>query len=119
MRPRRDIDDLDESLFTRDEAIRRRLERADMIAAGQERLRQEAVANAAAKARWLAYTQEGHRQMVLREYEVRGLTPPSGALVSLALLIRLGWQIQDDPEGGRMLVAPPPPEKYVAKGECS
>lgn len=119
MRPRRDIDDLDDSLFTREESIRLRLERADMIAAGEQRLRAEATRDAETKARIEVYTRDTSRQMILREYEARGLTPRPGPLVSLALLLGNGWRIIDHPDGGLTLVAPPEPEKYVAKGECS
>lgn len=116
---RRDIDDLDESLFTRADANRLRLDRADMVASGEERLRQESARDAAAKARVVAMTQENNRQMILREYAARGWPPPTGTLVSLPLLLKMGWRIEDHPDGGRVLVAPPAPEKYVAKGECS
>lgn len=118
-RPRRDIDDLDESLFTREEAIRLRLERASMAAAGAERLRQEAVVEAATKERMVAFTAETNRHMIMREYEAKGLTPRPGVLVSLSMLLQMGWKIEDHPDGGSVLVAPPKPEKYVARGECS
>lgn len=119
MKPRRDIDDLDDSLFTREEAIRLRLERADMIAAGEERVRQENIADAAVKARVAALFQETNREMILREYAAHGLTPRPGTLVSLSMLLRMGWRIEEHPDGGPVLVAPPTQEKYVARGECS
>lgn len=118
MKPPRDIDDLDDSLFTREESIRLRLERADMKASGEARMRQEAEADAAAKARAAAFTQETSRQMILRDYEAHGLQPRPGVLVSLPTLLRLGWRIEEHPDGGTVLVAPPTPEKYVATGEC-
>lgn len=119
MRTRRDIEDLDESIFTREEAIRLRLDRGAMAAAGAERLRQEAVVEAATKERMVAYTADTNRQMIMQEYAVRGLTPRPGVLVSLSMLLQIGWKIEDHPDGGAVLVAPPKPEKYVAKGECS
>lgn len=118
-RRRRDIDDLDDSLFTREETIRLRQERADMVRAGEERVRQEAIADAAVKARVVAFLQETTREMILRDYAARGLTPRPGTLVSVPMLLRMGWQIAEHPDGGPVLVAPPTPEKYVATGECT
>lgn len=118
MRPRRDIDDLD-TFFDHDEAKRLRDDRADMVESGKERLRQEAARDVATKARVDAEAQENNRRMILREYEARGLAPRPGTLVSLALLLRMGWRIEEGPDHEAVLVAPPAPEKYVARGECT
>lgn len=107
--PRRLDDSLDDSLFDREEAQRRKQERAEMVAAGEERLAQEAVQDAAAAARVEAFTRDATRAMILAEYQHARVEPRPGTLVSLALLMQLGWRIEDTRDG-RQLVAPPKPE---------
>lgn len=123
MRPRRDIDDMDDSFFDREEAQRLRQERTAMVQNGIER---EAANNAADKAtasRVRAANLKANDDFLLREYQNAGVAPPMVTAtgvpaVSLALLLRIGWTIEEV-AGDRRLVKPPPPEKYVARGECS
>ncbi len=104
MKPRRDIDDLDENLLDRDEAADRRRERAEMIAAAEARANREAEVDAAANARVKDFTVETNRQMIVAEYRAAGLTPPSGNfVVSLTLLRKLGWTVEDGPGGARLI----------------
>lgn len=56
---------------------------------------------------------KAHRDRVLKEYETAGLPPPeekpNKALVSLALLLHMGWRIEELPHGVKVLTQPPPP----------
>lgn len=123
IRPRRDIDDLD-NLFDQDEAKRRREARAEMIENGRRREEmlnaQEARQRASAKESML----RASAAAIVREYEHAGVEPPKTngdgvPTCSLSLLLDLGWRIENLGYGVKTLVAPPPPPKYVAKGECS
>lgn len=117
MKPRRDIDDID-TLFDQEETQRRQAERVSMITAGEVRLRQEAERDAAAKKRTVAFMAETNQNMILAQYRAAGVEPPSKTLVSLTMLFSLGWRIEEV-DGVKTLVAPPPLQKYVARGECS
>lgn len=121
MNRRRDIDDLDETLFTAGEAERRRLERADTIERGKQADEALAAFEKAAKARIRTDILAANDEFIAREYALAGVTPPETAggkpTVSLSMLLRLGWQIEESPRGGKVLVAAPTPEKYVARGE--
>lgn len=110
-RIRRDIDDLDDSLFDRDEAQRRRQERAEAIERGKTAEVALAEYDAAARARVRADILRANDEFIAREYQSAGVEPPivSGdgkPAVSLSMLLRLDWEIQDV-AGVRTLVAPP------------
>lgn len=48
---------------------------------------------------------EINRRMILRDYERQGLQRPEGTLVSLPLLMKLGWRIEEI-DGKNVLVKP-------------
>lgn len=51
-------------------------------------------------------SKEISRRMILREYEKEGLQPPAvGVLVSMPLLLKLGWQI-GELDGAKTLIPP-------------
>lgn len=111
MRSRRDIDDLD-NLFDRDQAAARRLEREQMIEAGKERTRQETARDAMVAARVRAFTQVSNGEAMLKEYRLAGVEPlrvnaEGHPTCSIALLLNVGWRIEDM-AGEKVLVAPPP-----------
>lgn len=65
------------------------------------------------KWRWLAEEADAaHRKLVLRQYKAAGLEPPEErpgkALVSLPLLLSLGWRVETGPDRKPVLVQPPP-----------
>jgi len=106
---RRDFDDDD--LFDAGEAKRRREERAAMIARGEERARQEAIREAAAKQRATEFTKRANDSFLIREYRAAGVEPPNVDAngvprVGLGLLLSMGWKIEDFGNGERALVAP-------------
>ena len=116
MRPRRDVDDLD-NLFDREEAERRRQDRAAMIESGKAMQAaidaQEAAARLRAKEGMLRATDIA----ILREYQHAGVEPikvrgDGVPTCSLSLLLRLGWRI-DEFNGAKTLIAPPAPPTYV------
>ncbi len=116
MRPRRDIDDLD-NLFDRDEAARRRQQRAEMIEAGQQRQAMMDAQEAAVAARVKESMIRTNASFIAREYSHAGVAPPfvNGAgepICSLTLLLREGWKVEDLGQGVRALVAPPPPPPW-------
>lgn len=115
IRSSRDLDDLDDSLFDREEAARRKLEREAMIASGQERLRQEAARDAIVKAEAVEFTKETTRRAILAEYAAAGVEPRPGTLVSLGMLRKLGWRIEHLGLGVHRLVAPPTQPTYVPR----
>lgn len=110
IRRRRDIDDfesLDENLFDREEAERRRRDRAAALAAGQERMRQEEALEVRMKDAVRHETADANRALLLADYERAGVAPPEGrTLVSLTLLLSLGWRIETMPDGAKVLTAP-------------
>ncbi len=120
-RSRRDIDDLD-NLFDQDEAKRRRQQREhDRTLAAERGVmldEQDRILRERARAAFVG-TNEA---MILAGYRAAGLEPRTGngvVLVSLQTLLSIGWRIEELPHGIKTLVAPPTPEKYVARGECS
>lgn len=56
-----------------------------------------------------AEVQERQMRRIVDEYRSKGLEPPAfkGIPVSLSMLLRLGWTIQEDGEGKKVLVRPP------------
>lgn len=112
MRPRRDIDDLD-NLFDREEAEKLRAERAEMIESGKAReamlQQQEATIRENGRKAMLRATDVA----IIREYEHAGVAPlktnaDGVPTCSLSLLMRMGWRVEDGGRGERVLVAPPP-----------
>lgn len=77
------------------------------------RLRQDFEAEREKRRKSAMESDESHRKMVLQQYEMAGLPPPEErpgkALVSLPLLLSLGWRIETGPDRKPVLVAPPPP----------
>lgn len=112
MRPRRDIDDLDDSLFDRDEAAERRRRREEERALAARRLEQEAALDAAQKVRAREFTIATNERQILAEYAHHGLRAPL-PLVSLALLLKMGWRLEKLGLGVNRLVAPPAPGPYT------
>lgn len=116
MRPRRDIDDLD-NLFDRDEAARRRQERAEMIETGQRRQALLDAQDVAAAARVKEFSLKANASFIAREYRAAGVAPPfvNGAgepTCSLSFLLWEGWRVEDLGLGVRELVAPSPPPPW-------
>lgn len=65
----------------------------------------------------LAETDPQNRSAILEQYQAAGVAPVkdgAGNLVSLALLLRSGWRIEDTPIGERVLVRPPQQEPGAA-----
>lgn len=55
---------------------------------------------------------KGEHERRLREYVTAGLEPPEDkgyGIVSLPLMLEMGWRIETDPRGKKVLTAPPPP----------
>ena len=116
-RRRRDIDDFD-NLFDRDEAERRRAERAALIEAGRQRSVEIEAIEAAAKERARQFTLASNARNVLREYAAAGVAPPlidaeGVPTCTLGLLLRLGWTVEGRSDGP-VLVGPPRPENKGA-----
>lgn len=119
---RRDIDDLDDNLFDREEAQRRHqqraAEKADWMERGAELQKQEAARLAAVETRVKGFRQRNNARMIEREYEAAGVSPPNRAAdgapeFSLALLLRTGWRIETLQNGEKQLVAPPTREPWT------
>lgn len=120
MRHRRDIDDaLDDRVFDREEAESRRRVRDESLVSAAEQERGHQQRDAALKARVVEFTRQANERAIMAEYAHAGVEPRPGTLVSLTLLLSLGWRVEEDGRGVRTLVQPPVPEKYVARGECS
>ncbi len=107
----RRAEDLD-NLFDREEAERLRAERVEMIENGKRREAMLNAQDAVVKANGRASMLKASEVAIVREYQHAGVEPlqTNGAGVptcSLALLLRMGWVIEDTPIG-RTLVAPPP-----------
>lgn len=112
-RRRRDIDDFD-NLFDRDEAERRRAERAALIEAGRQRAADVEAIDAAAKERARQFTLSSNARNVLREYTAAGVAPlivdgDGVPTCTLSLLLRLGWTVEGRSDGP-VLVQPPRPQ---------
>ena len=67
--------------------------------------RQELAQHQEAEERHTARRREIDRRMILAEYARLGLSPPGDTLVSLPLLIKLGWRIEEI-DGKNVLVRP-------------
>lgn len=119
MIPRRDIDDLDDSLFDQDEAKRRReqrqADRARAIEQGQQLDEQDRILRERAKAAFV----NNSEKLIRAEYRHHDIEPRPGVLVSLATLLSLGWTIHQVENGKKVLVAPPTPEPYIDRRENS
>lgn len=116
IRPRRDVDDID-TLFDRDEAQRLRDQRAEMVENGKRRQEMLDAQDAAQRARAKESMLRATDVAILREYEIAGVEPPivkgNKPAVSLSLLIRLGWRIEDTGRCEKVLIAPPALPTYV------
>jgi hypothetical protein len=121
MKPRRDLDDLDDSLFDREEAAEHRRARAEerelALERGVQLEEQDRILRARAKASFVGTSEA----MILAEYRRHGVELRSGpgvALVSLQTLLSIGWRIEEV-DGARTLVAPPVLPKYVRRDRDS
>jgi hypothetical protein len=121
MKPRRDLDDLDDSLFDREEAAEHRRARAEerelALERGVQLEEQDRILRARAKASFVGTSEA----MILAEYRRHGVELRSGpgvALVSLQTLLSIGWRIEEV-DGVRTLVAPPVLPKYVRRDRDS
>lgn len=119
MRLRRDIDDLDDTMFDRDVAADRRRQREEERALAVERTKQSEVQEAVIAARGREFMAETSQRLILAEYHAAGIAPRPGTLVSIRTLMTLGWTIEDVGQD-RILVAPPKQPKYEPRGgECT
>lgn len=96
--------DLDDDLFEAEEAARRRRKREEMLEAHRIAQEVEAKAEAIRKARATEVSLETNRRQLLRQYEAAGVEPPSvdasgRPLVSLPMLLTLGWSIEHHLDG--------------------
>lgn len=112
LRSRRDIDDIDATLFDRDEAEERKRLREEQRALVDERRAQYVQQDAAAKVAADAGMAEANERARVAEYRAAGVFPPSGQRASLSLLLHLGWRIEEIGQGERVLVKPPSPEPW-------
>lgn len=79
-------------------------EHSKALELGAERERQYAVIVAARRAAYLAWKKDLTERQIVREYIAAGLGElPDGELVSLSLLMSLGWKIVQNSEGKNVL----------------
>lgn len=62
-------------------------------------------------------TVEATEKLRLAEFERAGLEPPAGSMVSLAMMLRLGWTIIDGPGGTKALLRPKATKAPAAEPE--
>jgi len=94
-----------EDVFDRAAAAEYRRERAAKMEAAEAEARAEK-AREAAQATEVATRRVAHGERMIRaEYEAKGLEPPEGSLVSLSLLLSMGWRISEE-SGVPKLVRP-------------
>ncbi len=112
MRARRDLDDnLDDSLFDRDEVEHRPRRRTEEVERLHAQAKEIDARDAAFRASALASVKDGRRRDLLAEYRAAGVEPQGldgdgTPTVSLALLLRLNWTIEEVNRGEWKLVAP-------------
>lgn len=115
MRFRADIDDLEASLFNAEEAAERHrsreAERAERLRHAAELADAENKAAAIRAAKLAADSKRISDRFRIREYQAQGVEPihvndEGVPTISLALLLKLGWTIEDHGRAGRVLVRP-------------
>lgn len=115
-RLRRDLDDMD--LLDAAVAKDLRAERAEQVARWERGEALQLEAEAKRRAQTQAWALEANRAQVLETYAAAGVQPPMGdgkTLVSLPLLLSVGWTIQDI-HGEKTLVAPQAPPAAEQRG---
>lgn len=117
-RHRRDIDDLDESLFTREEAEGRRAERAEQKENHRKFEEAQAQQDAKRAAEFNEWSREKGIESIRRGYAARGVEPPcvngdGEPTCSADLLLKMGWRIEEMPDGTKTWVRPPAPEPWT------
>jgi len=65
----------------------------------------------ALKKRAMERQHEANERARRNEYLRFGVSPPDGSNVSLAFLLSVGWRIETDESGKRVLISPPRQEK--------
>lgn len=102
-----------EDVFDRAEAADRRARIEASREANAARLEQEEIQNAQRKIKADALTIRARDSVLIHEYASQGLTPPftngeGVPTVSLALLRQMGWTVEEEFGGRRVLVKPCP-----------
>jgi hypothetical protein len=113
-RPQFEFPDEQEEEATRQRVAKKHAEFKERMAALDA---QEAQRTVELEARLAERSKEIGRRMIMREYERAGVRPPVGILVSLPLLIKLGWQLQGDVDGGKVLMRPEPKPKRKTRAD--
>ena len=118
-RARRDLDDtLVDSLFDREAAQRLRAEREAMVERHQRRIDEEnarAVRRAEEHRRW---SRDVNLRMIRKGYADLGVAAPcvdaaGEPTCSVELLMKIGWRVEEAPDGSKTWVRPPDPEPWT------
>lgn len=117
VRPRRDLDDLDENLFDRDEAQRLRAERAQQAENHRKFEAEQAEQAARRAAGFKEWSRRAGVESIRAGYEALGVEPPSldgngEPVCSVDLLMRIGWRIENTPDG-KVWIRPPAHEPWT------
>lgn len=110
-RIRRDIDDLDDSLFEAEAAKERREVNAHRRDTADRRQAMLEAQDAAIRESARRHTLENNRRQVLSEYASAGAAPPcvdgdGTPTCSLSLLLKMGWTFEYEMDGAKYLAPP-------------